>query len=164
MTKVIALTKFLSVFQRLRSLFLVLTALGYGLLSGGPSLWALALRPAPRACQVTGCSCEHTGHAGACCCRVQDRLLKKFPDLARDPLYMKWVQPPEPSPVAPGEAVWKSSCEREGAAGTQALPPMPPHILVQVDLPFHLDVQRVRSAPAPRGSSFLPGPPSPIPD
>jgi hypothetical protein len=96
--------------RRIRRLFIVLTAIGYDGLGGGPSLWALSLSTAPTAgaCVMGGCTCKLDGlKAGkACCCKANAALLKRFPQLAQDPFFA----PPPPAPLA------------EGAQGLRAKP------------------------------------------
>ena len=98
-----------------------------------------------------GSSCAMR-HGGRCCCRYRAALLKKFPQLARE------AAPPSCSfrqaPLAPTEAT----------DGQHDLPSQEPHTLLNADLRFSLALERALLLPAPRGSSYHPEPPTPIPD
>lgn len=151
-------------FRRFRRPFFLLTALGYGLLGGGPSLWALSLPTAApgEACALMGGTCNMRDHKPGqpCCCLMRLALLKKFPELAKEPIYAKllWQQ----RAAQAGCRIQAPPC---GAQRSQLpLAPLQGHTLADtVKLPL-LGVQRVQPSPAPRGSSYVPEPPTPIPD
>ncbi len=156
-------------FRRWRRVFVLVSALGYGLLGGGPSLWALGLSPNPLAalrCSMNGCTCKAEGHkkGKACCCKATRDLMKRFPELAADPFYAKLDRGPQAGPGAEsGPSLNAAACGEGSFAGT-ALPPLQPHILLDAGIRFDLGARSVQPQPAPRGLSYVPDPPSPIPD
>lgn len=171
MTEVKVYARMPAMLLRLRRYFLIATALGYGLLGGGPSLWALGLSPSPAAtlrCSMNGCTCKAEGHrkGKACCCKATRDLMKKFPELAADPFYAKLDRGPQvaTATVAGGAPAMSAAACGEGSFAGTALPPLQPHTLAQAGLRFDLAARCAQALPAPRGLSYVPEPPSPIPD
>lgn len=146
--------------RRLRSAFLIVSALGYGLLGGGPSLWALGLAAPEPVCAMAGCTCHAHGPTSGqkCCCAMSRALLKRFPQLAKDPAWMKLVQPVQAAPVAPGAVAWSDApCGDD--ASTAGLPPLAWHLAVPRFQWRVLAVQAPAPSPAaPACLEFVPAP------
>lgn len=108
--------------QFLKLVFIGALALSYGLLGGGPSLWALGLAtPAPvLACAMNGCSCKVDGHkkGQACCCKIGAALKKKFPELGRTQAHG-------------GVSLHAKACGPLDNAQGVSLAPLRPHLAVQ---------------------------------
>jgi len=164
--------------KRLRKVFLVVSALGYGFLGGGPSLWALGLKTAPpAACAAMDCTCAADGHsegAKACCCRIKQNLLKKFPQIAQEERAARIAAMLEQAAPAsaPADALPSSGPALRGGACSpfaqdlagHTLPPMPPHLAV-LGWVFKAPAQAAGILQAPSSfRSYAPEPPTPIPD
>ncbi|MGH7442674.1 MAG: hypothetical protein ACREKE_08390 [bacterium] len=150
---------------RPHKVFLVLSALGYGFLGCGPSLWALDVRPPDRIldCLEMGCTCRmHPGQKGALCCCIRNRtLIAKFPSLAKDPGFWKalGLDPPRP----PGTCqIQPDGCDLPGGHG---MGPVPSQAHFPRMLSFNLLLPLHRSRPNPIfvGSSNDPDAPLPRP-
>jgi hypothetical protein len=124
----------------MRRLFLVFSALAYGLLGGGPSLWALGLaQPKPAACSAMGCSCPVGGeHKGGkqCCCRMGQKLSQKLAKLAQAEAAAELAAPA-------GSCQLRSlPCGPTQDVNGQSLPVQRPHVLAPaavLPLPLALD-------------------------
>jgi hypothetical protein len=116
----------------IRKLFLLLSALGYGFLGGGPSLWAMDLRPGDpvMACLQMGCTCRmRPGHGAVCCCVANRALIRKFPALVTDAKFWKALH------LAPPGA--QGAC---GIHGNSCCPMDSGHGLAPVPQQLHLTV------------------------
>lgn len=146
--------------KRLHRAFLIVSALGYGLLGGGPSLWALGLAVPEPVCSMAGCTCHAHGHKPGekCCCAMNRALLKKFPELAKDPAWMKLVQPAKTAPLAPGASAWSNApCGGDGS--TTGLPLLSWHLATPRFELAALDAQARACGPAaPACPEFFPAP------
>ncbi|HTB23670.1 MAG TPA: hypothetical protein VK914_13320 [bacterium] len=153
---------------RIRKLFLLVSALGYGFLGGGPSLWALDLKsPDPvMACLQMGCTCRlHPGSmkGGVCCCVRNLALLRKYPALASDPKFWKALGLDPPSPRGTSQLHQDGCGPLDSGHGMGPVPQQahfPPTALFQALPSRSLCLEQ----PACRGRSKNPEPPQPGPD
>lgn len=144
--------------QRLRRLFIALSAFGYAFLGSGPSLWALGLNaPAAHPCSMAGCHCDMNRHGGFCTCAISAKLKKAYPELAG--------HDHEQSPAPQGCAMRSAPLQPEEASdGAHALPSQQDHTL---PTPVRLNAHSLGSpelAALPVPLSYHPEPPTPIPD
>jgi len=117
-----------------RSLFLLLTALGYGFLGGGPSLWALGLGPAKAeagaACAMHLCKMKHKP-GEVCLCLLRPELMK----------------------ASQGEcSVRAQGCGHDQADGADSLAPLRPHLRPQA---WSLPLAEREAAAVPPSSAFF---------
>jgi hypothetical protein len=153
--------------KKFRQFFLVVSALGYGFLGGGPSLWALDLAPQDPVmdCLAMGCTCRlHPGKmkGGVCCCVNNRALLKKFPQLASDPKFWKSLGLDPPRPVGTCQ-LQPDGCDLPGGHGMGPVPQQA-HYPVKACVPFALFESPRTSLPAFLGLSKDPEAPVPGPD
>jgi hypothetical protein len=150
---------------RIKKLFLLVSALGYGFLGGGPSLWAMDLRPQDpvMACLQMGCTCRLHPGKGVCCCLANRALIRRHPELATDAKFWKSLHLAPPG--APGGCGLQAEggCPMDSGHG---LAPIPQQLHLAVSVRLRTDLALSAAVPwrAHPGRSLDPAAPDPRPD
>lgn len=152
--------------MRIRQIFLLVSALGYGFLGGGPSLWAMDLNPQDpvMACLKMGCTCRlHPGKGGVCCCLANRALIRRHPELATDAKFWKSLHLTPPGTRDACGIHGDGSCPMDSGHGLAPVPQQP-HLTVRVPGALALASSLVSFVPLARGRSQGPAVPQPSPD